>query len=119
MFFVGAAVCICICICISVSAAASTQDLEACSPTVHTFAASREGGQNMDWSSTFDAALGLEALPAPLIQKLAWRTDEQLANVLRTLDEDGAVLLDAVMDAPEAQSMRAYYYDRFLPAVDD
>ena len=23
------------------------------------------------------------------------------------------------MDAPEAQSMRAYYYDRFLPAVDD
>ena len=38
---------------------------------------------------------------------------------VRTLDEDGAVLLDAVMDAPEAQSMRAYYYDRFLPAVDD
>ena len=72
----------------------------------------------MDWSSPFDV-LGFDAPSAPLMPKLHWQTDAEFANVLHVLERDGAVLLDAVMDADVAQRMRTFYYESFLPTVDD
>ena len=73
------------------------------------FMQSQEGGQNHDFSTPF-AALGFDAPPQPLMRKLKWRTDEQLAEVLKALAEDGAVLLEDVIEPSVVQTLRTAYY---------
>ena len=79
----------------------------------NSFTTSPEGGQDQVFSTPF-VSLGLEAPPQPLMPKHGWRTEQELEAVIHALAEDGAVLLEGVVDPSVALSLRTHFYDDLI-----